>query len=61
MAAPITTEAQFAIAIGTAKAAASVVPVMSKDSRVGGEIPVRGYARSLSPAHSQKITRGHNI
>jgi len=34
---------------------------MSKDSRVGGEIPVRGYARSLSPAHSQKITRGHNI
>jgi len=31
------------------------------DSRVGGEIRVRGYARSLSPAHSQKIARGHNI
>jgi len=35
--------------------------VMSKDPRVGGEIRVHGYARSLSPAHSQKITRGHNI
>jgi len=35
--------------------------VMSKDSRVGGEIQVHGYARSLSPAHSQKITKGHNI
>jgi len=35
--------------------------VMSKDSRVGHEIRVRGYARSLSPAHSQKITRSHNI
>jgi len=35
--------------------------VMSKDSMVGGEIRVRGYGRSLSPGHSQKIARGHNI
>jgi len=34
--------------------------VMSKDLRVGGEIRFRGYARSLSPAHSQKKPRGHN-
>jgi len=35
--------------------------VMSKDSKVVDEIRVRGYARSFSSAHSQKITRGHNI
>jgi len=34
---------------------------MSNDSWVGGEIWVRRHARPLSPAHSQKIKRGHNI